>query len=370
MRYIITKQIQFCGIALRSHATEGSVQTRSAATTLDGNAFRRLKEQAIDIYAEYLGWSTDGLDSLIAIFHPNNATEIFVNEIQYTDYESHKLVDGKRSSRLKLLGLQIPEECGIILYLPWGCHHLAMYDVTPVLQKSEERRTKTLRDKRRQEDYELVLGSLVDQIDCQVARPLNDSEWNVLFEAGWFPFAFLQGSIWCEICEKINRQEDLSSTLAKITESIKFTWADRIYLWRLHPVLKYELDFLVSAHDCFVAGNWIAVNSILGPRIEGIITGTIGKFLKHQKMITTLGHTIQENDPGNVIINSERLMQYFKKVVFLDGNMMNPTGQNVGINRHLLGHGRVLADSLDQKAAVLRFLTIDHLSRYHPSGNK
>ncbi|MBN1877459.1 MAG: hypothetical protein JXA33_24770 [Anaerolineae bacterium] len=367
MKWLIKKQIQFAGIVVRPHATEGSIQTRSAGTSLDGNSFDSLKSRIFDTYAKYVNWDVNKYDSLIVIFNPDETTSILINEIQFTNYNDHEVVSGIRRNKLKLIGMEIPEESGILIYLTWRTHHLAMYDVTPVIMRSEEIKTGQERDKRRPEDYELVLGALVDEIDCQTVYAISNDEWQDVFDAGWFPFAFLQGNLWRELIEKIHQHEDLSEFTEKIAGIISSTWDTRIHLWRLHPILKNEIDFLESAYESFVAQNWIAVNSILGPRIEGVITGAVGRFLKHKQMVSAFNAAIDQNDRGNQILKAEKLMEYLTRVVYKDVNMMNPGNKNAGINRHLLGHGRVRAETLDQQSAVIRFLIMDHISRYNPS---
>jgi hypothetical protein len=362
----VDEPIQFAGICLHSHETEGSIQTSDAATSLDGNLFTSMKQRLFDYYAKCAGYSSDEYGSLLVLFHASGSSTIYIDELRIEGALPCRIDGSKAGLRCIIQGMDIPGDAGLMVLIGYGEHKLAMYDVTPVASRAARPGQKRPTNASRMIDHELILGSLVNQILAFELEEITEEEWSRLFQAGWFPFAFLQGSLNHKLLQRVNAKEELGSFAAEVAIIITATWRDKIARWRIHPILRNEIPFLESAFDCFLGSNWIAASSVLGPRIEGIMIEAIGCYKTHFPMISAFGDRAEAADPGNQIIKVDKLVQYLRDVVFTGGNMMKPDRLHAGLNRHLLGHGRAQASSLGIESAVIRFLLIDHISRYWP----
>lgn len=362
MKFHILHQIQMAGIVLKSHSTAGSIQTLGASTSISGNNFVKFKNQA-DVYSKYVGVKPDSFKSLIVIFNNDNTTDIFIDEL-LLDITNHCIATAKGRTRLAIKGLDIPDDAGILIYLTYREHQIVMFDVTPVANKSIELSTGKKTERKRLGDYELILGGLLDEIDFHLVYSMSEQEWSMVIDMGWFPFAFIQGTLWYELIEQIKSGFELTAFIKKVSTVIKETWKDRIDLWRLSPLVKKEIEFMESAFKCFEDENWIGVSSILEPRMEGMMTAAIGHFAKHHKLVKEFELVVSQKDADNKTLFINHFVDYMTQIVYRSGNMMNPASLKSGLNRHLLGHGRVDSASLDETAAVIRFLTVDHLSRF------
>jgi hypothetical protein len=366
----VDEPIQFAGICLRSHETEGSIQTSDAATSLNGNLFTGMKQRLFDYYAKLAGYRPDEYGNLLVLFHASGSSTIYIDELRVEGALPCHIDGSNTGLRCVIQGIDIPSDAGLMIFIDYGEHRLAMYDVTPVACRATRPNPKKPDNTSRTVDHELILGSLVNQILAFELEEITEEEWSKLFQAGWFPFAFLQGSLNHRLLQHVNCNDELGGFAAEVASIIAATWRHKIARWRIHPILKNEILFLECAFDCFLDGNWIAANSVLGPRIEGIMIEAIGCYKTHFPMISAFGEMAQAADPGNQIIKVDRLVQYLKDVVYVSGNMMKPDRLHAGLNRHLLGHGRAQASSLDIESAVIRFLLIDHISRYWPAIDK
>ena len=371
----IDKPIQFAGI-VEIAAINGSIKTADVITSDEGARFCKFTDELLNQYIRFAGGNPSFVERILIIFLQNGTTVIYLNNFDYLIEAKNKTYKKSGDTitsediigidSIKFTDIDIPNDAGVMVQLSWAGKKCAFYDVLPVLLKTQEQKQGVVLDKTRKISLERVAGIMLSHIAFIELFWITDEEWGKVLDAGWFPFAFLQGGLWKELFRAFKNNKDLEPIIDKIYAKLISVQDEKIALWSKHPLLKGEISFIGSAYQAYKNNNWIATSSIIGPRIEGIMTTAIGKFMKHSSMVDVFIRKLNEKEHQKTILFPHKLQEFYESIVFKNANMMNPDVDKAGLNRHLLGHGRIKAENLDKESATIRLLLLDHISYYYP----
>ena len=136
--------------------------------------------------------------------------------------------------------------------------------------------------------------------------------------------------------------------------------------WETTELFAGHMPLLRAAADRFEVEDWISCNSILYPRIEGIL-----RVLAKMTSSPNYGQSELSSAPSRITGESpeepsrilpHKFNDYLRNVYFKSFDPEHPTE----ISRHTVGHGVAPADSFNQKAATIGFLVVEQLFYHLP----
>ena len=370
-KFTTKEPIQFAGIVVKS-AIEGAIKTSDILTCYDAVEFYRFIDEPISLYITRAGGHPSFIERLLVVFHQDGRTDIYLNNFEYQlearskgfkkSGDSIYAEDLSGIVSVRFQNLVIPKDAGVIAYLSWMGKKAVFYDVSPLAIKARDLQKGETTCRERVIPFERAMGVMMSHLAFSDIFNIDEDEWELIYSTKWFPFIYLQGKLWDELFKRIKSQTPLLPVVAKIRSSLLLDWDGKCKQWEQNKLFNDELPFIQSAFENYKSGNWIAVSSVLGPRLEGIMLSVVGKYLNHDKLVDAFSSRIQEIEHQKSLLSPTRLQDYCKRIVFRHFNLLKGDAQSGGMNRHMLGHGKVKAEELNEEVATIWFLLIDHLS--------
>jgi len=338
---------------------------REFTSSEDGELFiSRLEGFPSDILGRLpasAGLGPSSIEHMLVIIHPDLRADVYVNECKITararaarplqagdPVTENDIID---IGDLVFQGVEAPPEAAVVCVLSAGWRKGLFFDFMP------------LGGDRPVREYDLwsVLGSFFAYLMNQVHR-LEESQWKLLFNQGWFPFASLPKPILRQVISLVKAGLSVEPQIKNIAGAIGAMAPQMRSRWSRAALLQHHLPLLERALDRFLEEDYVSATSILYPRIEGILRSM------HAASGSTLdlrpaGLAQAAVDPSMRTVHEyswllpRRFKDYLEQVYFAS---FSP-GQPAPLSRHSVGHGVAQMEDFDQKHACIALLIVDQL---------
>lgn len=261
--------------------------------------------------------------------------------------------------QLKFEGIDVPNEHGVLIIFSKGWRKGLYYDFEPIVHPDGKTR-----------DYDLwiALGQCYNYLAFQELHSLTDEVWEALFSAKWFPFIGLRARTINELLAWVRSGHSADEVLTKAAEDVRNRLPSLRNRWLSSNIFAGHEEILNTAAERFEASDWVSANSILYPRIEGILRNIAKTTNAH-----SFSQGILANAPSNIsaLPHSSRILpqkfqRYLREVYFKNFDPHQPAA----LSRNSVSHGVAPHNEFSEKAAVLGFLIIEQLFYHIPPPTK
>ena len=303
---------------------------------------------------------------MLAILRQDKTATIYINAPMKALMQIKKSVDAGQAvyrddiadiSKLVFNDIEIPDGVGVMVLFSAGWRKGLFYDLV------------SLSDKNLKRDYDLnqLLGGYYAYLSFQERFKISDSEWESLFQNGWFPFITLNNDLISNIINHNREGWNVDDLLLGIEKDVLQRLPDGLKTWAHIKAFEPHMDFISKAVEHYQNKDSLSCISVLFPRIEGIlrefqsIQGQPEKATQKDLAGTVL--PVNEN-PQNyqyTPLLPLRFHQYLTEVYFAN---FDPLKKDNTLSRNTVGHGVATKENFDIKGATLGFLILDQLSYY------
>lgn len=266
----------------------------------------------------------------------------------------HDVVDVER---LEYQGVSVPPDHGVLVVFSRGWRKGLYFDFEPLPPT----------DKVRVNDLWKTLGRCYGYLLFQEFHAISEQAWAALFADKWFPFVGLRPTTIKEMIGWVNSAQSADEILPTAAKEVRARLPGLRKLWATHAVFSDHKVILDAAADRFESGDWIAANSILYARIEGVLRN-VSKLSNPAR----LSQSDLAKAPllASGLTRSSRLLphmfqKYLQEVYFETFDPNVPSN----ISRNSVGHGVASADEFSEKAAVIGMLIVEQVFFHLPSAS-
>jgi len=346
------KEGEYAQIAYREFtSTEDGQNFIQRLEGIPNNILQRLPSQI----------SPSQVDHMLAICRRDGKADVYVNELDIhlniraawsIKAGEEVLKDHIADIESVKLGVQIPDDAGVLFVFSIGWRKGLFYDFEPISGPDPPPR---------QYDVSAVLGQAYCHVTFQERFSISDAEWDALFSAQWFPFMGLSYDMIETLISHIRSGWDLDENLDDIVSKTKSRASQMLDYWRKHSAFMPHIDILEHAVERFQDDDYVSCTGLLFPRIEGILR-------THHAGIGTQAHPSPNNltesavaskiGNANSLLLPHRFANYLRDVYFAH---FNPDTPDINVSRHSVAHGVAAAEKFNQKSAVIGILTVHQL---------
>ena len=196
----------------------------------------------------------------------------------------------------------------------------------------------------------------------QLVFKLDESQWEILFSQGWFPFVSLPKRILRQMISAVRSGSGTEQYTQSVVEAIRAMAPLIRSRWREPALYQEHLPLLEHAMERFLEGDYVSPTSILYPRIEGILrsihtaSGAASSFNQSRLAEAAVDAWVDKVHDYSWLLPN-RFKEYLEKVYFAG---FSP-GQPASLSRHSVGHGVAQPRDFDQKHACIAILIVDQL---------
>lgn len=366
---------QIIGYAAESKpkgSTEINVRVSGFATTEDGEYFLQILEGVSGAYVsqfpEERKIKESQIDHMLVVVRNDKTATVYVNELKFIAQmrikKSHwnagdpivadDIVDIKS---LRIDGITIPKDAGIVIVLSFGWRKGVFYDYGPIASP-----TKDLRDY----DVEISLAQMWVMLHQNDRFKISDTEWRELFKQKWFPFISLGAKRTKELLQHLRaswRLDDLVEDICRETIGRVPTLKEQINKGR---VFEGHREVLAEALDNFSSGKFMSASALLYPRIEGVLRSRHAQVAPGEKPTQPKLSASATADPSQnrhelSLLLPNRFQEYLEEVYFASFDPGNVTD----VSRNTVSHGVAPESALaDKKAAVIGVLILEQIAYF------
>lgn len=356
---------QPCGFAMDAFEEGETASFVTTAMMTDDNGFEFTSMlQNMNFLFERANLRPNQVQHALMLLEPNRTT-VYANE----SFRFHGLIRARENitagqaifrdqiasyERLNFIGIQIPDDAGIVLLLSHGWRRGLFFDFRPCQMHADGIQPVDT------SDFGALAGRLMSQLTFSEYFSLGESDWNLVLSAGWFPFLFLGGNDWNFLLNRIRRGNSIEGIEQRIQQHLTEKIDSRVTAWLTHPVLNRQRDYLERSVSHFKNKDWLSCVSVLLPRIEGILSDVNGGFAKHKKTIQSFCENTRSRTNENSLLFADELQRYFRETLFADTEFNSPDAP-MRPSRHTIGHGVVSSLAIDSNVATRLLLLVDHL---------
>lgn len=261
---------------------------------------------------------------------------------------------------LEFKDIKIPSNHGVLVVFSKGWRKGLYFDFEPILPHGKNRA------------YNLwsVLGHYYNYLAFQEVHCLSEDTWAALFAGKWFPFVGLRRETINALISWVNSGDSGDEILPSAVKDVKENILKLREKWEKNPIFKDHASFLNKASERFEEEDWISANSILYPRIEGILRSVArssqNKGYSQKKLSKAPLEVSQLNPQGNSRLLPKKFYQYLKEIYFQNFDPEKPSD----ISRNSVGHGVAGEEYFSEKAATIGFLIIEQIFYHIPPPKK
>jgi hypothetical protein len=306
------------------------------------------------------------IDNMLAILKHDKTATIYINAPMRALMKVKKSVDAGQAvycndiadvRELVFQDIEISNNVGIMALFSVGWRKGLFYDLVSLSDKSLKR------------DYDLnkLLGGYYAYLAFQERFKISDTEWQILFQNGWFPFITLNNDLISNIIHHNREGWKVDELLPKIQENVLSRLPDGLKSWANIKAFAPHIDFIITAAERYKENDSISCISVLFPRIEGImrefqsIQGYPEKAKQADLASTILSPNVKAQEHQFSPLLPLRFNQYLNEVYFAN---FDPTKKNNALSRNTVGHGVATKENFNLKGSTLGFLILDQLSYY------
>jgi len=375
MAFELKLKEQIIGYAAESKpkgSKEINIRVSGFATTEDGEYFLQVLEGVSGAYVSKFprekAIKESQIDHLVVIVRKDKTATVYVNELKFIAQMRVKkakwnagdpiladdIVDIKS---LRIDGVTIPKDAGMVVVLSAGWRKCVFYDYSPIASPSTE-----LRDY----DVEITLAKMWVMLHQNDRFKISDSEWRALFQRQWFPFISLGAKRTKELLNHLRA----SWNLDELVEDICKDAINRI------PTLKAQIvndkvfeghrDVLAEALDNFISGKYMSASALLYPRLEGVMRSrqaqvAPGAKATQSKLSESVTADPSQNRHDLSLLLPHKFQDYLEQVYFASFDPKNVSD----VSRNTVSHGVAPEKMLaDKKAAVIGVLILEQIAYF------
>jgi phage tail protein X len=352
-----------------------NVVLREFTSTEDGDRFvSRLEGIPRQLLAAIPGANMaieSTLDHMLAIVRPDQTATIYVNDLPFTiESRAKRRINAGQGvtaddimdvTRLRLKGIVVPDDAGIVTILSAGWRKGLFFDFGPLYGKEHARTY----------EIEAALGHCYAYLHFQHLLAIPNAVWDEFSAQQWFPFIALKQATIRRMIALASERGSIDAALDTAAADTAALVADQLEVWKAHPILAEHQPVFKVAHERFLAGDFISAVSILYPRIEGVMrshhvsAAVPGRATQSTLAKAVTGPTVLRPH-GNSLLLPHRFLRFLEEVYFADFDPKKPNG----LSRHTVSHGVAPTVSLNRKGAVLGFLILLQIMALLPSPSK
>ena len=307
------------------------------------------------------------VDHMLAICPRNGKVTVYVNELelQGTVRPRRQVEAGSELTKDDFadverldLGVEVPDDAGILFVFSIGWRKGLFFDFGPILPEPQPR----------QYDVAAVLGQAYGRVLFQERFKISDSEWDELFAARWFPFVGLRNETIDTLISHIRSGWDPDEKLNDIISEVKDSVSHMLDSWKTHSSFGPHLSILEKAVERFQDDDPISCVSLLYPRIEGLLRTNYTSFHEEsrpsQENLSQLAVASKVENEGSLLL-PRHFEAYLRDVYFAN---FDPNEENNVLSRNSVGHGVAGQSDFNQKSAVIGILIVHQLFYFLKSG--
>ena len=299
------------------------------------------------------------IDHLLAIIQKDKTATLYINELQFGFEISVKKMgkvgqpayvdDLADIHTLEFLGVDIPDNAGIVFIFSFEWRKGLFYDLSPLHPNSDGLR-----------DYNInnLLGQFYAYLTLQDRIKISEDIWEKMFAQNWFPFISLSSSL----IDAMIKHTKIDDLLPRIAGEVKQSLNDWLKKWSEKSLYKEHIELLRTAAERFLASDHHSAISILYPRIEGLLrdyhrSQWTGERQAQDQLVETAVQADLSEDRPKLPLLPEKFQRYLSEVYF--GNF--DPNQPEGVSRNTVSHGVAPVEAFSEKASVIGFLILDQL---------
>ncbi|WIF69694.1 hypothetical protein QN096_11320 [Metapseudomonas otitidis] len=307
------------------------------------------------------------INTLLAIYEPDSTVTIYCNELKpeilvraREGVSLGQAVNSKHIAAVEKvnLGVEIENDKGFIFFFHFGWHAGLVFDFGPHAVKDYARGT----------DLNVELAHCYNRLICASVSSMSEDDWTVLFGARWFPFIGLEESTIRALIDWIRKGNDDRELATIFKADLDRRLPEIKKLWYSSDLIKPHQSFLDTALERYYAGDYISANSILYPRIEGILrdltTATDNAGFR-QKPLSRVGERNYQHTYTSRVLPI-RFGNYLEEVYFKDFKPSDPTHS---LGRNTVSHGVADAREFDLKSVAIGFFVVEQILFHFPKVN-
>jgi hypothetical protein len=301
------------------------------------------------------------VDHMLVHFSREGECFVFVNELKITIKTRVQRDVAKGSAvmsddivditEFRFDDVEIPPEHGVLVVFSCGWRKGVYFDFGPI-DPSQGNRTYSLWK---------ILGNQYNYVMFQELHSLTDEEWSILFSEKWFPFIGLKLKTLKTLIGWIRSGYQAEKILSLAVKDVKSSLSRLQSRWNRYADLKEHRAILDIAAERFNSEDWVSCNSILYPRIEGILRAIAkssnNKVTSQSKMagipLIVSGLTPENNSR----LFPRQFNRYLSEVYFKSFDPDKPAG----ISRNSIGHGVAPDTEFSEQSATIGFLIIEQI---------
>lgn len=323
-----------------------------------GIRFYKLLDNFNDLLLQ-AGQPPSSVDRFLAVLQPHQTT-LYVNDM--FDYsirirgkndlnagQSVKPEDLAEIERVRLHGVKLPPEAGIVLLLSHNWRKAFYFDFRPCLPESAYRIDY---------DMEIIAGQMLAYLMFTEYFLLSEKDWDSIIEAEWFPFMYLIGNLWDGLLQCIQAGESTKEYEDQIHHAFLADIDVRLRSWLRKAPLAAEEPILTRAVGAYKAGDWITVVCLLYPRIEAILRWSVSWQGESMDIVRALADQLEKSTHQRSLLFPQHLEAFFNRLIFQD---WDPAGGLGRMHSETLRRGIVPAASMTRDKALKLLLLVDQL---------
>ncbi len=346
-----------------------NIITREFVCSEHGDLFISRLDGFPSVLTARCGIKSSSVESLLAILRKDNTVTVYVNEVRLAvhirckrdteageEITSDDIVDIDKVTFVNgdsLVEIEVPNESGIVWIFSAGWRKGLWYDFGP------------LNFAPRNYDLKSLCGQLLAYLLFQHLFKVTESDWGKLLIQRWFLFTSLKQTTIKQMLSYAREGWDIDDLIEQITAEVNASITLRIQSWQRNRYFKDHFEIISAAVERHLAGDFVSANSILYPRIEGIMRSyhadlSSGTKATQSNLIKSVidGGGIGQN--GFSLLLPDNFRRYLEEVYFENFDPSNPKS----ISRNTVSHGIAPIPCFDRKASLIGLLILDQLFYY------
>ena len=298
------------------------------------------------------------VDHMLGIIRPDMSCLLFLNDLPFTVVSRAKkrIAAGESVTldnildvmRIRLKGVTVPNNAGLVALFSAGWRKGLFFDFLPLLDNKPERAY----------DVEATLGQYYAYLHFQQMLAMPDLVWDEFVKQGWFPFISLRQATIRPMIGAAAEGNAIDDHLDLIAADTGAALLDQRGEWKTFPALAEHYDVIEIAQKRYDEGDFVSVISILFPRIEGIMRTHFGMSgagkATQEALLKCVTERAELPQHSQSLLLPHRFQRFLREVYFAHFDPSNPQG----LSRNTVSHGVAPGNLLNKKGAVLAFLIL------------
>lgn len=342
-----------------------SVITRDFVTSEDGEMLiSQLEEIPATLLAKVPGGIQPSMvDHFLAFIRPDKTVTLYVNELNMVTVARVKRAvkagenlyedDFADILRLELPDITFQRDQGFMFLFSIGWRKGLFYDLGPLSPEHPEI----------QYEVPVQLGACYSYLSQQGLFGITTDEWSQLIENGWFPFVTLKNATVRNMLSHVRNHWSVDDLLPKIREEVLNSTEQFSSRWGDNSFFAPHVEILSRAIERYRAEDYVSCNSIIYPRIEGLMRSLYSSTQSNprpttRRLVDSLVEARADEFHAHSLLVPKRFRDFLTGVVFAH---FDDADAAVPVARHSVAHGVADSSDFSLKKATVGILAIDQI---------